>query len=182
MRIISFDIGVHNFAYSIIDFHQNNNWEIKYLNCHDFYKNKKIKDIIFDQSFWINFHNFLQSIDHLLQNCDIFLIEKQLGFSKIVNYKAIQMSSQLFAHLILKYPSKQIIEYLASNKTKIFNVKLSQKTQRKKWAVDFTKKILINNHDDTSLEWILSFHKQDDICDCILMILSFLVKNFKINI
>ena len=57
MRIISFDIGVHNFAYSIIDFNQNNNnWEIKHLHCHDFNKDKKIKDIIVkEQVFGDNF-------------------------------------------------------------------------------------------------------------------------------
>lgn len=180
MRIISFDIGVHNFAYSIIDFDEK--WEIKYLHCHDFHKDKKIKDIIFDKSFWIKFHKYLDSIDYLFKDCDVFLIEKQLGFSKVVNYKAIQMSAQLFSHLVIKYPSKEIIEYMASNKTKIFNVKLSQKKDRKKWAIEHTKNILMEKGDETSLEWILSFPKQDDVCDCILMILSYLVKTFKIEI
>jgi hypothetical protein len=183
MRIISFDIGVHNFAYSIIDFNQNNNnWEIKHLHCHDFNKDKKIKDIIFDKSFWKKFHDYLISITDLLKDCDVFLIEKQLGFSKVVNYKAIQMSAQLFAHLIIQYPSKEIIEYLASNKTKTFNVKLTQKKDRKKWAIEYTKNVLTKKGDDTSLEWIFSFKKQDDVCDCVLMILSYLIKVFKIEI
>lgn len=178
MKLIAFDIGVHNFAFMKINT-IGQNWNIININSHDFCKDKKMKEIKFDKDFWLMFHNFLNSNSSIFEDCDVILIEKQMGYGKNINYKAIQLGSQLFAHFILKFPSKNIIEYSAVNKTLMFDKKFTKKIDRKKWAVEYFQHLL--KDDEITLEWLQTFKKKDDICDCGLMILSYLKKIKKIE-
>lgn len=176
ITIVAFDIGVHHFAHAIIRASECH-WEILHLDCHDFEQHKKVSEIQMDQTFWSRFHLYLEGLHSLFDQCDVFLIERQVGFSKMVNYKCIQMSAHVFSHFVLKYPEKKIIEYGAFEKTKTFGKKITKKSERKQWTTIFTKKMLAIQHDETSIGWIESFPKEDDVCDCVVMILSFLKKN-----
>ena len=95
VTIVAFDIGVHHFAHAIIMASQTE-WKVVHLDCHDFEKTKKLSDIQMDQAFWSRFHLYLDGLNSLLEQCDIFLIERQVGFAKMVNYKCIQMKAKNF--------------------------------------------------------------------------------------
>ena len=176
VTIVAFDIGVHHFAHAIIMASQTE-WKVVHLDCHDFEKTKKLSDIQMDQAFWSRFHLYLDGMNSLLEQCDIFLIERQVGFAKMVNYKCIQMGAHVFSHFLMRYGNKQIIEYGAFEKTKAFGKHITKKSDRKKWTTVFTKNMLTMQQDETSIGWIESFSKEDDVCDCVVMILSFLKKN-----
>ena len=175
-KIIAFDIGIHHFAHAMIQVEQTH-WEIQHMGCYDFDPNHKISKINLDQTFLSQFHEYLKGLHTWIEKCNYCLIERQVGFAKMVNYKCIQLASHLFCHILLHFPEKQIIEYAAFEKTKQFGKQFKKKSDRKKCAVEFTKDMLIQQQDETSLGWMASFPKEDDICDCILMILSFSKKN-----
>lgn len=175
-NIIAFDIGVHHFAYAVISIRENQ-WDICNMNIKDFAVNEKCQKLVLEQNFWIRFHMYVRSIHYILKSCKYILIERQMSFGNVVNYKANQMNCQLFAHMVIHFPEKQIINYSATEKTKQFDQRFRRKNDRKKWAIEFTKDLLLKKNDETALEWLQSFPKQDDICDCILMVLSFAKKN-----
>ena len=175
-NIIAFDIGVHHFAYAVLSIHEKE-WDISHMNVEDLAVNQKCSSIVLEQNFWVRFHSFLRSLHEILKTCSFILIERQMSFSNAFNYKANQINSQLFAHMIIYFPEKKIINYSATEKTKQFQKQFKKKIDRKKWAIEFTKELLLEKNDETAIEWLNSFPKQDDICDCILMVLSFAKKN-----
>jgi len=166
-RYISFDIGFRNFAFSVVDI-VGKDWNIVYMNNLDL-----LGDQDFTNMFWMEFHEFLKSIGNWFESTEICLIEKQLGFRGKVNYKAIQMASHLWAHILLYHPHTTVFDYLSSNKTRVFGISKHIYKERKQWAVNFVHDLLNNKGDIVALEWLKTFVKQDDICDTILMILAY---------
>lgn len=177
---IAFDIGTHHFAHSIVRIHENKKeWSVVYMQCHDFIKNQNANKFVFCQKFWETFHSYIKSLHSRIKLCNVILIEKQMGFGNRINYKAIQLGSQLMAHFILHFPEKTIIEYPSTQKTKIFKQTITSWTKRKEWAVDFVTEQLESQGDEISLEWLKQYKKKDDICDTILMILAYNIEKKK---
>lgn len=176
---IAFDIGTHHFAWSVVQMKENS-YNVIAISSHDFLKDQNANKYCFDQHFWKMFHDYLTELHLEIQKCDVCLIEKQMGFGSKINYKAIQMASQLMAHLVLHFPEKIIIEYPSTKKTKIFKQQISSWKERKNWAVDFVLEMLEKQNDEIMIEWIHQYKKKDDICDTILMILAYNIekKNF----
>ena len=172
MEIIAFDIGIHHFAYSVVSI-IDGDWEIKTMDCYDFLENENANKYRLEQTFWRNFHSYIRKLYPIIGKCEICLIEKQMGFQNRVNYKAIQLGSQLMAHLILSFPFLNIIEYPSTQKTKVFKKKIQSWNKRKEWSIDFVYELLKKRKDEISLEWLNQFKKKDDICDTILMILAY---------
>ena len=172
MNMIAFDIGIHHFAYSVL-FIRKGEWEVKTMNCHDFLENENANQFRFDQEFWRKFHYYIKTLYPILEKCTICLIEKQMGFRNRVNYKAIQLGSQLMAHLILSFPFLNIIEYPSTQKTRIFKQSIPSWNKRKEWSVEFVHQLLEKKGDEISIGWLEQFKKKDDICDTILMILAY---------
>ena len=170
--MISFDIGIHHFAYSVLSIHHGD-WEIKKMDCYDFIENENANLFRFDETFWRKFHKYIKTLYPILEKCSICLIEKQMGFRNRVNYKAIQLGSQLMAHLILSFPFLHVIEYPSTQKTKVFKKSIPSWNKRKEWSVDFVYELLEKKGDDISKGWIDQFKKKDDICDTILMVLAY---------
>ena len=169
---IAFDIGVHHFAWSVLQI-KDNSYNVISISSHDFLKNQNANHYSFDQHFWKMFHDYLFELHLEIQKCDVCLIEKQMGFGSKINYKAIQMAAQLMAHLVLYFPEKTIIEYPSTKKTKIFKQNISSWHDRKNWAIDFVLEMLRKQRDDIMIEWLNQYKKKDDICDTILMILAY---------
>lgn len=176
---IAFDIGTHHFAWSVLQI-KDNMWNVISISCHDFLKNENANTYSFDQNFWKMFHDYVTELHLEIQKCDVCLIEKQMGFGSKINYKAIQMASQLMAHLVLYFPEKKIIEYPSTRKTKVFKQNINTWNKRKEWSVEFVLEKLKEQNDETMIEWIQQYKKKDDICDAILMILAYNIekKNF----
>ena len=88
---VAFDIGFRNFAYSIVTVDEDTGeWDLKMMNNIDLVELYGRTD-----TFWTMFHKHLLGLKPVLENCQICLIEKQMGFGNKINYKAIQMASQL---------------------------------------------------------------------------------------
>lgn len=181
MLYISFDIGIHHFAYSILKIEKEVEWDLIDMDCYDFLKNENANEVKLDQVFWTNFHNYIKSLHDRLEKCDICLIERQMGFRNRVNYKAIQLGSQLMAHLVLFFPGMKIIEYPSTQKTKIFKQSIPSWNKRKEWSIEYVYELLENKKDEIVIGWLEQFSKKDDICDTILMILAYNIEKKKIN-
>jgi hypothetical protein len=175
---IAFDIGTHHFAWSVLQV-KDNTWNVISISCHDFLKNENANTYSFDQNFWKMFHDYVTELHLEIQKCDVCLIEKQMGFGSKINYKAIQMASQLMAHLVLYFPEKKIIEYPSTRKTKVFKQNINTWNKRKEWSVDFVLEKLKEQNDEIMIEWIKQYKKKDDICDTILMILAYNIEKKK---
>lgn len=150
---ISFDIGIHNFAYSILEISENN-FNILDMECYDLLENENANQKKLDQTFWIRFHQYIKTLYPKIKKCSICLIEKQMGFRHRVNYKAIQLGSQLMAHLVMEFPSLSILEYPSTQKTKVFKQSINSWNKRKEWSIEFVREILEKKGDEISIGWI----------------------------
>jgi hypothetical protein len=116
----------------------------------------------------LNLFKTMDSYKHVWDNCETFLIERQM----IINMQALKLSHYLEAYLKIHYPSKKILNYNASTKTKKLGAAdLNNKKDRKKWTVQYVLQIL----DGENLAYFQRLSKQDDVADVVCMIESFLV-------
>lgn len=169
MIITAFDIGSKNLAYTVASYHYNF-VNVLFMNCIDIEQNSSNK-----HDWFKNLHYHLKTKKKLWEITDIILIEQQLGFKSIINYNAIQLASHIHAFFLLFYPSITIIHYPSYWKTKVLKIKTINKTHRKKWAIQFIRDYM--KDDIIFISWLDLFVKQDDICDCVLMILVYGIQN-----
>jgi hypothetical protein len=137
----------------------------------------------------------MDSYDHVWQECDVFLLERQM----LVNRQALKMCHYLEAYLKLRYtglrtqsgggpkaakagtgkraPSNpaaaqrpRVINYNASFKTKNLGAPPSQtKPERKLWTVEYVANLL----EGQLYEYFQQLPKKDDVADTVCMIQSF---------
>jgi hypothetical protein len=108
--------------------------------------------------------------DHrdIWEKCNIFLIERQMT----INLQALKLSHYLEAYLKIYFPTKTILNYSASIKTKKLGaVDLKSKNDRKKWTVQYVSKLLKGDN----LKYFQTLKKQDDIADVVCMIQAYLI-------
>lgn len=158
--ILSFDVGIKNLAYCILD-KENNILDWNILNCES---NNHILTLIKE----------LDNNPQLLE-VDTILIEKQPSF----NPKMRIVSGCIYTYFTLRIEHEQnrklkILFYSAKHKLKnphVSDIKASTKYQRnKKLAIEETKYLLENS------EWINFFlknKKKDDLADSYLQALSY---------
>lgn len=109
----------------------------------------------------------MDSYKDVWDKCEIFLVERQM----IINMQALKLSHYLEAYLKINYPSKKVLNYNASTKTKKLGApSLESKTARKKWTIEYALQML----DGENLVYFRNLIKQDDVADVICMIESFL--------
>jgi hypothetical protein len=178
-QIISFDIGIVNFAYCIAVIEDNNiNFkEIQKINLNCNKKNNQdivdaIIDLLEDITSKIDFNYPL-----------IVLIENQITSSM----KSIQTAINTYYKLICRYENIDIqtIYLSAKHKLNLINkykdlfvnneiIKNDKYKQNKIDSVLFTKWLLENKYkDDNILNYYNSISKKDDICDSYLMIIYY---------
>jgi hypothetical protein len=191
MIIISWDIGIKNLAYIIIDYNNNNinilSWNNinifdNYINnCkHCIDKEKNINKIdIFNFKYHIIF--FLESNHNILfNNINIILIENQ---PSLKNPRMKMVSDMIYDWYLIKYNNIKInnINYpkieikLLAPSTKFYIIndlyKKLLKSQNKKKKYQFNKKLSITLcniiiGDNKYIRYYLSiFNKYDDLCD-----------------
>lgn len=202
MIIASFDIGINNFSYSIDECNISIEKKIKLK----YKKNglpdsdtQKLIDIFLTNIKNIFFHNLslLKTLDkdelrsfvlHIYQiiqdpifkQCDKFLIEQQMK----TNYIALKIEQTLFTLLTILFPLKEIIRYSSRNKTNIIGMEktlkdekyITLKSERKKWSYEKVKEIFLMNNYFDKYNKLESLSKKDDVCDCILMNISYFIK------
>lgn len=158
--ILSFDVGIKNLAYCVID-KQNNILDWNIINCQS---NNNILTLIEE----------LDSLPQLLE-VDTILIEKQPSF----NPKMRIISSCIYTYFTIRIQHEKqkvlkMLFYSAKHKLKncnITNITATTKYQRnKKLAIEETKFLL---KDTEWLDFFLKNKKKDDLADCYLQALSY---------
>ena len=162
--LLSFDVGIKNLAYCLIDT-SDNKWNIMDWNVIDCTSSNHILTLIKE----------LDSLPHILDS-DVILIEKQPSF----NPKMRIIGGCLYTYFTLRIAHEQnrkvkIIFYSAKHKLK--NVNVAQVTgkskyyRNKKLAVEETKFLL---KDTEWLTYFMSNKKKDDLADSLLQGLSYI--------
>lgn len=106
----------------------------------------------------------------------IVLIERQMR----VNHKMNCVKNFTFAYFAFLYPKINCSIYKASLKTTTFHIPTDlSKCDRKKTAILYAISILEDRGDLANVEVIKSLKKKDDVCDCILMVESYLARKQK---
>ena len=117
----------------------------------------------------LSLFNVMDKYKDTFNTCEIFLVERQM----LVNRQTLKLSHYLEAWLKINYPDKKVINYSASQKTKLLGAKnLKTKKDRKLWTVEYTLNLLQGE----TLEQFKQFRKQDDLADVVCMIESYLRK------
>ena len=177
MKIVSFDVGEKNFAYSIILKTDDNDLIIEKIAHHNILK-KKMQTII--ESCIIITEILENIIKTLAEGPEVFsiIIEQQMR----TNIRAQKLAQHLWSYFYIKFGMKDpafCLKFVPSHlKTQYFlgKNKLDNRA-RKKWAVTKVHDIL-KKHDTEQNKFILTqidaLKKQDDICDTILQSIAFL--------
>ena len=180
MIIISFDVGIRNLAYSIINVNEETvnahniiDWDVLDL-CE---KEKKACNV---DNITIGI-NMMKKLDELLENFNIdkVIIENQIG-QNAIKMKTVQ--GMLNMYFIMKgFNNDSIINYNAIHKLKRFlNGKKTTYNERKKLSKVITEKLCIIYYKD-KLSYFKSFKKKDDLADCLLQCIDYLKKLEYIN-
>lgn len=171
MWIASFDVGIRNFAFAVLDWKGNeSNFEIIDLQNIDITVTKKIeKDVARD------IIEVLEAYQSLWDQCDYFIIEQQMQFRHATNIKALKISQFVLCYFCIHCKDKTIVEYPAYHKTQVLGAPVGlKKYDRKKWVVEYFTRILKQRGEEYLLK---DFTKRDDICDCLSLILAYAIQN-----
>ena len=162
--ILSFDVGIRNLAYCLID-NSDNDWNILDWNIIDCTSSNSILTLIKE----------LDALPHLLNSTTV-LIEKQPSF----NPKMRIISGCIYTYFTLRIAHElnrnvKLIFYSAKHKLKHINVEqIKAKTKysrNKKTAIEETKFIL---KESDWLNFFLNNKKKDDLADSLLQGLSYI--------
>ena len=166
MLILSFDIGIKNLAYCLLDTEDKCILDWNILDCSG--ENETLRVI--------------KELDDLeyLKEADVVLLEKQPSF----NPKMRIVSTAIYVYFTLrilheKNKNVKIIYYSAKNKLKNCPLNITFKTknrylQNKKLAVEYTK-FLLNEQGNSIIKFFNNCKKKDDLADCYLQALSYLI-------
>lgn len=170
MWVVSFDLGVRNFAYTVAEIKNNSTHIIQWEN----------QDI--SGTTWTdvlhNVNTILFENQHLFSICDICLVEKQMTR---LNMKATKLSYHVMSFFNIIWPHVKVKEYSANHKTHTYTHLRMDKKERKKYCIDKTLLDLIQDKDYINLGLLLCHKKMDDICDTYQMIKSYNDKFIKTN-
>lgn len=170
MWIASFDIGIKNFAFMIMDWKGNDAFEIVDVQNIDITTTKKIeKDIA------RHIIEVLGAYQSLWEQCDYFIIEQQMQFRHATNIKALKISQFVLCYFYIHCKDKTIVEYPAYHKTQVLGAPpYLKKYDRKKWTVEYFRRILKERNQESLLN---DFKKLDDISDNFCLILAYVKQN-----
>lgn len=120
--------------------------------------------------------DILDKYTSLWDECNVILIEKQMGFGKQHNTLGLRIAQHCLSYFLIRYYKfKEIVEYPAYNKTQILGApKGLSKPERKKWAIMKAREIM--RSPEALLKWE-SFKKKDDVSDCVCMCFSYLISD-----
>jgi len=189
VQLVAFDIGKKNFAFVIYSCDESS-------TCiEDFYKKGRVVfykniDLTYDckQSRYLDpklYNNMYTELDKYINywnNCDIILIEQQMSFGRNrYNTMALKLGQHCYSYFVFKYMNsitpKKIIEFPAYHKTQVLNApKKMTKPQRKNWSVEWAFHLLHMSDDHYFLHFFLEESKKDDIADCLLMCVAYILK------
>ena len=167
MRIAAFDIGKRNFAICVEE-----DDKLLLLENHDLTtRGDELIPIMLEMT------RVLTSHSSLFDGCASFLVEQQMFFGKSKNVMAVKLAQHCLSHFINRYGVlRDIQEFPAYHKTRVYNAPKMTKPERKKWAVQKAHEILLER-DDPFLPLLSTFKKKDDVADTILHIQAYKIIN-----
>lgn len=188
MWIASFDIGIKNFAFAIleIDVEQiaslpftpsintmHETFDIIHIENIDLTENVSSYKTNEMNGIFRNLIEVLDSFEMLWNSCEVFLVEQQMQYRHASNIRALKLSQHVLSYMLIHHTSKSIIEYPAYHKTQVWNAPLKlKKHERKKWAIETVQKLF--QHKSISYERMFQdIKKKDDVSDCVLMCLAY---------
>lgn len=193
MRICAIDIGHRNFALCIEEFELPiikgediiNQGQIIKFEKRDFGERKKTE--IEDRRILIACSDFLDEIIDDLNECDVIIIEKQIGFTGPKKMGKSNPFAQKIEHHVYSYFTFMFREFkyygtfMAKHKTQVLGAPPKQtKPERKKWCIEKGCEILANRGDSETLLIIKNNKsKADDLCDTFCMIQAWKILNYK---
>jgi hypothetical protein len=159
--ILSFDVGIKNLAYCLIDYEKNIlDWNV--INCES---NNNILTLIEELD---NRPNLLEATTILIEKQPSFNPKMRIISACIYTYFTLRIQHELSKKLKMMF-------YSAKHKLKnphVENITASTKYQKNKKLAIAETKYLLNNS-----EWLIFFDKnkkKDDLADCYLQALSYL--------
>jgi hypothetical protein len=177
MLFLSIDVGIRNLAYVVVsvDEEEQNmistiiDWNIMEL-CEKDENACKIDNVVIGTRMR---EQMLKLMNKFV--FDKIIIENQIG-QNAIKMKSIQSMLVMF-FIMEKYECNQIINYNASNKLKRFlGKKKTTYTERKRLSKTLTENICCFQYPDW-LNFYKKCRKKDDLADCLLQVLDYLIKN-----
>lgn len=121
--------------------------------------------------------------------CDDILIERQMAHRGKINVTALKLAQNCYAYFVFNYRlAIDIHDFPAYNKTIILGAPKKKnkngryvsmnKSERKKWVVVETYKILALRDDKQTLKLISESRKQDDYSDAICQLQSYKIMRY----
>jgi len=142
------------------------------------------------------YHNMTDLLDQYVDywdQCDAFVIEKQMSFGKRHNTMALKLGQHCWSYFSFKYSrSKEIVEFPAYHKTQILGAKKLEKNNkkgnikytsidkpaRKKWSVEKAMDILKSRNDFDTIKNLTSARKRDDLADVLCQLQAFKILTY----
>jgi hypothetical protein len=136
--------------------------------------------------------DLLDSHQDVFSKCDYIVVEKQMSFGKVRNTKAIRVAHHVQSYFLRMFGRfAEVVSFPAYHKTQVLGAKkietltkkgkLSYKSvdkpARKKWAISVAEDILLARQDWDSIEKVGAMKKRDDVSDCLLQGIAFLLVN-----
>lgn len=135
-------------------------------------------------------HNMIEILDQYSEyweQCDAFVIEKQMSFGKRHNTMALKLGQHCWSYFAIKYGKVSIEEFPAYHKTQVLGAeKLKKETKsgkvrykaidkpaRKKWCISKALSILEGRGDLDTISVIQATRKKDDLCDVICQLQAY---------
>jgi len=139
-----------------------------------------------------NLAKYLESKKSLLKQCSYIAVEQQFKTGQAMNFDAVLFGESCYSWLVVNLPHVNISYTPSRYKTCLLGcpreiIEIQDnglrttrpivKRDRKKWSVQMAKKIFTLRGDTKSLEY-LEGNKADDVSDCLLMTIAFVLKTF----
>ena len=128
----------------------------------------------------------------IFSQCDYIVVERQMQFGKIRNPNAIRIAHHVQSYFHLMFGRlARVIDFPAYHKTQVLGApkvahltkkgltryKAVDKPTRKKWACSIAEDILLARLDWDSIEKMTDMKKKDDVSDCLLQSIAFLLQS-----
>ena len=140
-----------------------------------------------DMKVLYNMTKLLDEYAEYWNQCDIFLIEKQMSFGKRYNTMALKLGQHCWSYFSIKYEKGVIEEFPAYHKTQVLGAPKIEKTSktgkrsykamdkpaRKKWCIEEALRIIRSRDDVETLTQIQGSRKKDDLCDVICQLQAY---------
>jgi hypothetical protein len=133
-----------------------------------------------DANTFLRLTALLDSYKEYFDKCSTIIIEQQMSFGSKINTMAIKIAQHTYSYFLFRYGNtKKIVEFPSYNKTQILGAPGGlEKPKRKKWAIEKANEIWTLRGDLETLELVSSKKKKDDISDCLLHVLSYIICNY----